>query len=302
VSLGAGDGTRGAGGAARPSLARHAAAGEVSPVHPVRPCPACGECHLPEAIRAALDTCPGCGHHHRIGAARRAELLLDGGALEEWDRELRPRDPLEFVDLLPYPARLAAAQRQTGLSDAALTGRGEIEGRPVGVALLDFGFIGGSMGEVVGERVARAMERSAAHAIPFVAVCASGGARMQEGILSLMQMAKTSIARTRLAEVPVPYVSILANPCMGGVMASFAGTADVILAEPGATIGFAGARVISQATHEAMPEGFQTAEFMLEHGLIDAVVPRAELRAGIARLLQLYPVPSAAGIGWRDLA
>ncbi|HEV3231706.1 MAG TPA: acetyl-CoA carboxylase carboxyltransferase subunit beta [Candidatus Dormibacteraeota bacterium] len=281
-------------------------------MRPAKPCPACGDCHLPAAIADALQCCPGCGHHHRIGARERIRQLLDpphgsgsagapdDGGLEEWDRELRPRDPLEFVDLTPYRDRVVEAQTRTGLHDALITGRGTIESRPVGVAVMDFGFIGGSMGEVVGERVARAMERSAAHAIPFIAVAASGGARMQEGLLSLMQMAKTSIARTRLAEVPVPYITVLTNPTMGGVMASFAATADVVIAEPGATVGFAGARVITQATHEALPEGFQTSEFMLDNGFVDRVVPRAELRAAIGRLLTVYPLPAAMQVGRRQ--
>jgi acetyl-CoA carboxylase carboxyl transferase subunit beta len=228
-----------------------------------------------------------------MGARGRIDLLLDPDSFEEWDAELRPRDPLGFVDLLPYPERVADAQLRTGLHEAVLTGSGTLERRNVGFAAMDFGFIGGSMGEVVGERVARAMERSAARTMPFIAIAASGGARMQEGILSLMQMAKTSIARTRLAEVPVPYISVLTDPTFGGVMASFAATGDVILAEPGANIGFAGARVISQATHEALPEGFQTSEFMLEHGFVDRIIERKHLRDALTRLLDLYPTPVA---------
>jgi acetyl-CoA carboxylase carboxyl transferase subunit beta len=228
-----------------------------------------------------------------MGARDRIALLLDPDSFEEWDSGLRSRDPLAFVDLLPYPERLADAQLRSGLYEAVLTGGGMLDGRPVGFAAMDFGFIGGSMGEIVGERVARAMERSAARTTPFIVITASGGARMQEGILSLMQMAKTSIARTRLAEVPVLYISVLTDPTFGGVMASFAATGDVILAEPGANIGFAGARVISQATHEELPEGFQTSEFMLEHGFVDRIVPRSELREALARLLDLYPVPVA---------
>jgi acetyl-CoA carboxylase carboxyl transferase beta subunit len=265
-------------------------------VSPVPGCPVCGECHAPAAIAANLHLCPGCAHHYRLGWRARVDHLLDAGQIDEWDRELRPSDPLEFTDLIPYVDRLARAEAATGLRDAVVTGAGAIEGRPVGLAVMDFGYIGGSMGQVVGERVARAMERSAARAMPFIAITASGGARMQEGILSLMQMAKTSIARSRLAEVPVPYISILTNPTMGGVMASFAASADIILAEPGATIGFAGERVITQATHEQVPHGFQTSEFMLEHGFVDRVVDRRELRQALTRLLAFYPVARAEGL------
>lgn len=267
---------------------RHQRSGAAG-VRPVPGCPACGECRLPEEIAASLHVCPGCGHHFRIDAKTRLAQLLDESGFEEWDRELRPRDPLQFVDVVPYSRRTIEAHTRTGLHDAVITGTGRLDGHTVGLAVMDFGYIGGSMGEVVGERVARAMERSAARAMPFIAVTSSGGARMQEGLLSLMQMAKTSIARTRLAEVPVVYISVLANPTVGGVMASFASSADVILAEPGATIGFAGARVISQATHEEIPPGFQTSEFMLEHGFIDKVVDRRELTHALSRLLELYP-------------
>jgi len=264
-------------------------------LRPVGGCPRCGECHLPNAIAANLGVCPGCGHHYRVDARARLRQLLDDLALfEEWDRELRPRDPLGFVDTVGYQDRVKEAHSRTGLHDAVITGAGQIDGRAVGIAVMDFGYIGGSMGEVVGERIARAMERSAARAMPFIAVTSSGGARMQEGLLSLMQMAKTSIARSRLAEVPVVYISVLTDPTVGGVMASFASSADVIIAEPGATIGFAGARVISQATHEELPLGFQTSEFMLEHGFIDKVVDRGNLRDALSRLLALYPVAANA--------
>ena len=261
-----------------------------------RPCPGCGDCHLPAAIAAEGGVCPTCDHHYRIGWRQRMEMLLDRDSFEEWDRELRPRDLLGFVDVMAYSDRLARAHHATGLHDAIVSGAGRVDGVPIGIAVMEFGFVGGSMGEVVGERIARAMERSAARGTPFVAVTASGGARMQEGLMSLMQMAKTSIARSRLAEVPVPYVTILTDPTMGGVMASFAASADAILAEPGATIGFAGARVISQATHEEIPDGFQTAEFMLDHGFVDRVVPRRELRATLSRLLRLYPAVPVADL------
>jgi acetyl-CoA carboxylase carboxyl transferase subunit beta len=264
-------------------------------VNPVRPCPRCGECHLPAAIAANSHLCPGCAHHYRIGCRTRLGQILDAD-FEEWDTELRAGDPLGFVDLVPYTDRQQRAAGSTGLTEAVITGAGRLMDQPIGVAVMDFGYIGGSMGQVVGERVARAMERSAARAMPFIAVTASGGARMQEGILSLMQMAKTSIARSRLADVPVPYISVLTDPTMGGVMASFAASADVILAEPGATIGFAGERVITQATHEQVPPGFQTSEFMLEHGFVDKVVDRRELRQALGRLVTLYPVPRRAAL------
>jgi acetyl-CoA carboxylase carboxyl transferase subunit beta len=268
--------------------------GNVGRVVPIPACPTCGECRLRGEIDSNLGLCPGCGHHYRVRARTRLEQLLDLDSFLEWDDELRPRDDLEFIDLLPYPQRLSDASRKSGLDEAVVTGSGRIEGQAVGIAVMDFGFIGGSMGVVVGEKVARAMERSASWAIPFVAVTASGGARMQEGLMSLIQMAKTSVVRSRLAEVPVPYISVLTNPTMGGVMASFAASADVILAEPGATIGFAGARVILQATHEELPPGFQTSEFMYDHGFIDLVVPRPHLRDQLSQLLALYPVPKAA--------
>jgi acetyl-CoA carboxylase carboxyl transferase beta subunit len=267
--------------------------GDLTSVTPVAGCPACGECHLETAIAANLGVCLGCGYHYRIGARTRLAQLVDAGSFEEWDGDLRPRDSLEFVDVQPYPERLAQARRRSGLEEAVLTGAGRMDGMALGLALMDFGFIGGSMGVVVGERVARAMERSAARGMPFLAVTSSGGARMQEGLLSLLQMAKTSVARSRLANVPVPYITVLTDPTVGGVMASFAASADVILAEPGATVGFAGARVIRQATHEELPPGFQTSEFMLDHGFIDRVVPRPELKTQVSRLLGLYPVPRA---------
>ena len=267
---------------------------ELRSVVPARPCPRCGGCVSKAVISANSGLCPECGHHYRLGARERLRQLVDEASFHEWDRDLRPSDPLEFVDLVPYVDRIAEAQQRTKLNDAVLTGEGFILQERVGIAVMDFNYVGGSMGQVVGERVARAMERSAARTMPFIAVTASGGARMQEGILSLMQMAKTSIARSRLAEVPVLYISVLTDPTMGGVMASFASSADVILAEPGAMIGFAGERVITQATHEAVPAGFQTSEFMLEHGFVDRVVDRRDLRTALARLVAMYPVPRSA--------
>jgi acetyl-CoA carboxylase carboxyl transferase subunit beta len=266
----------------------------MSGVVPVKGCPKCGDCHLPVEIDANFGVCPGCGYHYKLGARPRLEQMLDEDSFEEWDGDLRATDPLEFVDVVPYTERLSTATRKSGMDDAVITGSGRIDGMTIGIAVMDFSFIGGSMGVVVGEKISRAMERSASRAMPFVAVTASGGARMQEGLMSLVQMAKTSVARARLAEVPVPYITILTDPTVGGVMASFAASADVIFAEPGATVGFAGARVISQATHEEFPEGFQTSEFMRDHGFIDLVVPRPEMREQVSRLLGLYPTPRAA--------
>jgi acetyl-CoA carboxylase carboxyl transferase subunit beta len=245
-------------------------------------------------IESNQGVCPGCGHHYQLRARTRLAQMLDEDSFVEWDGDLRATDPLEFIDLVPYTERLSSASRKSGLDDAVITGSGKVEGMTIGIAVMDFSFIGGSMGVVVGEKISRAMERSASRATPFVAVTASGGARMQEGLMSLVQMAKVSVSRARLAEVPVPYITILTNPTVGGVMASFAASADVILAEPGATVGFAGARVIRQATHEELPEGFQTSEFMRDHGFIDLVVPRREMREHVSRLLGLYPTPRAA--------
>src|SRR5258708_35027184 len=183
----------------------------MSSIAVIPPCPTCGECHLGAEIAGNLNLCPGCGHPYRGQARSRLDQMLDAGSFAEWDDDLRPRDDLSFVDLIPYPERIADASRKSGLDEAVVTGSGRIEGTNIGVAVMDFGFIGGSMGVVVGEKVARAMERSASWAMPFVAVTASGGARMQEGLMSLVQMAKTSVARARLAEVPVADIAVLPN-------------------------------------------------------------------------------------------
>jgi acetyl-CoA carboxylase carboxyl transferase subunit beta len=237
--------------------------------------------------------CPSCGHHFRMSAGERIDLLLDPGTFEERDAGLTAVDRLGFHDDRPYPDRIEASQIKTGLRDAVVWGVGRIDGHRVAIGIFDFRFMGGSMGSVVGEKLARCFEAALAERIPAVVVSASGGARMQEGTLSLMQLAKTTAPLVHLDASGVPFISILTDPTTGGVLASFASVADVILAEPGALIGFAGARVASDTVGEEMPPGFQTAEFLLEHGFVDAVVPRPELRSSLARLLRLLPVPAA---------
>jgi acetyl-CoA carboxylase carboxyl transferase subunit beta len=218
-------------------------------------------------------------------------MVLDEGTFVEHDEGLVPEDPLEFVDERPYPARVDEAQRRTGMPEAIITGTGGIEGRQAVVGAMEFGFLGGSMGAVVGEKVARSAERAGALPCPLIVFSASGGARMQEGALSLLQMAKTSVALGRLSDAGVPFISVLCDPTTGGVAASFAFQGDTILAEPGALIGFAGRRVIEQTIRQKLPEGFQTAEFLLEHGLLDAIVPRSDLRSTLGRLLRLFSAP-----------
>ena len=263
-------------------------------------CPQCGAVLYRARLEQNLFVCPECGHHNRIGAEEYVGLLLDDGDREELGRELRSADPLGFVDLKAYPERLEAAERQTGRGDAVITLGGELDGIPVGLAVMDFEFIGGSMGSVVGEKIARLSRRSLERNEPLLIVSASGGARMMEGILSLMQMAKTSAVLARLHEAGVPYVSILTNPTMGGVTASYAMLGDIILAEPGALIGFAGPRVIEQTIKQELPAGFQRSEFLLEHGMVDAIVDRRELKSTVARMLRHMlgmPAPAANGNG-----
>ncbi|GAA5513524.1 acetyl-coenzyme A carboxylase carboxyl transferase subunit beta [Deinococcus carri] len=248
-------------------------------------CPQCKQGLYNRDLEANSFVCPKCGHHFRLDAGQRLDVLLDEGTFEQQSGRVRPTDPLEFRDIEAYPERLARAQKKTGRPDAILTGRGTIHGLPVTVAAMDFAFSGGSMGSVVGEEIARAAEAAAVAGTPFVLVAASGGARMQESALSLMQMAKTTVALEGLAARGLPYISILSDPTTGGVTASFATIADVIVAEPGALIGFAGPRVIQQTIRQHLPEGFQRAEFLLAHGMVDDVVDRREHRAYLARLL-----------------
>jgi acetyl-CoA carboxylase carboxyl transferase subunit beta len=249
-------------------------------------CPQCSEILYRARLEQSAYVCPNCGHHMRIGAEDYIRLLMDDGAYEELGQELRSADPLHFVDLRPYPERLAAAEEKTPSGDAVRTVVGTLDELPVGLAVMDFDFIGGSMGSVVGERIARLGRRCLAEAEPLLIVSASGGARMMEGILSLMQMAKTSAVLAQLHEDGVPFISILTNPTTGGVTASYAMLGDVILAEPGALIGFAGPRVIEQTIKQELPEGFQRSEFLLEHGMVDAIIDRRELKATTARLLR----------------
>ena len=246
-------------------------------------CDACGHIDIREKFERALNVCPECGHHRRFSAEEYIELLTDEGTWRELYANLRSGDPLKFEN---YPQRLTAAYKKVGGSDAIFTGSGRLEGSPLHLGVMNFAFMGGSMGSVVGEKIARLARRSAEKRVPLVLVCTSGGARMQEGVFSLMQMAKTSAAIAQLYALAVPYITILTNPTTGGVSASFAMQGDAILAEPGAVIGFAGQRVIKQTIGQDLPAGWQTAEFLLEKGQIDEVVPRASLRETTARLLR----------------
>jgi acetyl-CoA carboxylase carboxyl transferase subunit beta len=249
-------------------------------------CPQCNEIVYREKLRENWNVCPNCGHHLRLSADGYVQLLIDEGTFREHDRDLRSADPLNFVDLKPYRDRLAAAERKSAHGDAALTGDGELDGIPVSLGVMDFSFIGGSMGSVVGEKLAQAGLRALEKKTPFIIVSQSGGARMMEGIFSLMQMAKTSAVLAQLDEAGLPYLSILTDPTTGGVTASYAMLGDVNLAEPNALIGFAGPRVIEQTIKQELPDGFQRAEFLLEHGMLDEIVDRRQLKASISRLLR----------------
>jgi acetyl-CoA carboxylase carboxyl transferase subunit beta len=254
-------------------------------------CPSCGEMLFNKQLDKVLRVCPVCGHHFRLSAETRLEQLLDHGTFRERDGGLQSVDPLAFVDQKSYPDRVAAAQLATGMRDAAVWGIGTIEGRRVAMCVMDFGFMGGSMGTVVGEKVTRAAEAALAERVPLVIVSASGGARMQEGTLALMQLAKTVAALERLRVARVPYVSVMSDPTTGGVFASFAVLGDVNLAEPNALIGFAGARVTAGTIAQELPPGFQRSEFLFEHGFVDRVVHRSALRAELAGLLRfLVPI------------
>jgi acetyl-CoA carboxylase carboxyl transferase subunit beta len=246
-------------------------------------CDECGHIDIKDRFVRAFNVCPNCGHHRRITAQEYIDLFVDEGSWHELDGKLRSADPLEFEH---YKQRLEAAIKKAGPLEAVRTGFGRLDGMPIDLAVMDFNFMGGSMGSVVGEKIARLTRRSAERRIPLIVVSASGGARMQEGVLSLMQMAKTSVEVARLHAARVPFISILTNPTTGGVSASYAMQGDVIVAEPGAVVGFAGPRVIKQTIGQDLPAGFQTAEFLLEHGMIDAVVPRSELRDTTAQLLR----------------
>jgi acetyl-CoA carboxylase carboxyl transferase beta subunit len=249
-------------------------------------CKGCDRRYVLERYEQALRVCPWCGHHGQVPAPTRAAQLADAGSLEILTFELGDRDPLGFDDGEPYPNRVAEARLKTGLDEAFLIARATVGGRPVVLACMEFGFLGGSLGSAAGELFARGCEIAVGEGRSLVAVCSSGGARMQEGIASLAQMARCSAGVSAVSRAGLAYVSVLADPCFGGVSASFAVQADVIVAEPGARIGFAGGRVIEQAAHETLPEGFQTAEFLLSHGMVDQVVDRRELQPLVATLLR----------------
>jgi acetyl-CoA carboxylase carboxyl transferase subunit beta len=269
--------------------------GESSPARKVQiaeglwiKCDSCKEIIYRQEVERGGRVCPKCRYPFRISARERLQQLADAGSFEERDAGLASGDPLAFKDTKRYRDRVKAAREKTGAEDAVVTGLARIGGQPAVLAVFEFGFLGGSMGSVVGEKLTRAIEHAIDKHVPVVIVSASGGARMQEGILSLMQMAKTSAALERLGAAGLPYVSVLTDPTTGGVIASFAMLGDVILAEPRALIGFAGPRVIEQTIRQPLPEGFQRSEFLLEHGQLDAIVERRELKETLRRLLAFF--------------
>jgi acetyl-CoA carboxylase carboxyl transferase subunit beta len=250
-----------------------------------RKCGGCGETHPAESLVEQFEVCPSCGFHHRLSVQGWCRLLLDDGALDSWDQHLLPTDPLGFSDGVSYRDRVAAAQKSTNAPEAVETGRALLEGRPVAFGAYNFSFMGGSMGSVVGERITRLFERATSLDLPVVLLQASGGARMQEGILSLMQMAKMVAAMDRLSSAKLPFISVLCDPTTGGVAASCALLGDVNVAEPGALIGFAGPRVIASTIRQKLPEGFQRSEFLLSHGMVDLIISRLEMKAVLSTLL-----------------
>jgi len=254
-------------------------------------CEKCGQIVWRKALEDNFQVCPKCGHHGRLDARARLTMLFDDGQFEEFDQRLVSTDPLEFVDSKKYTDRLSASQEATHLRDAIISAAGNMNGRRVHVCAMELKFVGGSMGTVVGEVITRAIERSLEQKIPLIIFSASGGARMQEGAISLMQMAKISGALMRLDEAGVPYISVLTDPTTGGVTASFAMLGDLNIAEPGAQIGFAGPRVIEQTIRQKLPAGFQTSEFLLQHGFLDAVVKRADLKNYLSKALDFFVSP-----------
>jgi acetyl-CoA carboxylase carboxyl transferase subunit beta len=250
-------------------------------------CDACGAVVARADWEKNWNVCPGCAQHDALPVKRRFELLLDKGSWKELDGDLTPQDPLAFTDAKKYRDRLRSTYKSSGLRDAFISGVGTIEGRPVSLGCFAFEFMGGSMGSVVGEKVARVFDRAFERRIPAIVLSSTGGARMQEGIFSLMQMAKTSAALHRFRAVRKPYISVMLHPTTGGVAASFAWLGDVIIAEPKALIGFAGPRVIEQTIREKLPPGFQRSEFLIEHGMIDAIVQRSEMRQRLSQILAL---------------
>jgi acetyl-CoA carboxylase carboxyl transferase subunit beta len=257
-------------------------------------CAHCKELIYSKEYENTKKVCPKCGHHFRLGAYERVNVLLDEGSFEELNSNLVTGDPLHFTNTTEtYKAKSDQTRLKTGLKEAIVTGFGALEGMPLALAVCDFNYLGGSMGSVFGEKLVRLVEEAIERRVPLLAVSASGGARMHEGMFSLMQMAKTTAAFARLGEAGLPFFSLLVDPCMGGVIASYASVADVIIAEPGALLGFAGPRVIEQVTKQKLPVDFQTAEFFLDHGMVDQVVSRKELRPVLARLLRFYGLAAA---------
>jgi acetyl-CoA carboxylase carboxyl transferase subunit beta len=256
-------------------------------------CVSCNETLLSKDVEHNLNVCPKCGHHYRITARKRLELLLDAGSFQEHDAGMVSVDCLNFKDTKSYQSRIDAALAKGGSKDAIICGSGLVEGTPVHISVFDFSFMGGSMGSVVGEKITRSIERALAEHTPVIIVSASGGARMQESILSLMQMAKTSAALAKLAEAGLPFVSILTDPTTGGVTASFAMLGDINMSEPKALIGFAGPRVIEQTIRQKLPEGFQRAEYLLDHGMVDIIVERSKMKSQLSSILKMLYRPAA---------
>jgi acetyl-CoA carboxylase carboxyl transferase subunit beta len=250
-------------------------------------CEGCKQILWKKDLDGNFQCCPKCGYHFKMGSRARLEMLFDDGKYTEHDANLVSTDPLSFKDSKSYRDRLKKAEKETGLTDALITGEGRIEGGPLMACAMEFSFIGGSMGAVVGEKITRAIDRCIAQKLPLVIVSCSGGARMMEGAISLMQMAKISAGLARLDEIRKPFISVLTDPTTGGVTASYAMLGDLNIAEPGALIGFAGPRVIEQTIRQKLPEGFQRAEFLLAHGMIDAIVPRREMKSYIARSMRM---------------
>jgi acetyl-CoA carboxylase carboxyl transferase subunit beta len=250
-------------------------------------CNSCNEIIYRKVIERNLQVCPKCNYHFQIPALRRIECVVDPGTFVEYDANIISTDPLEFKDSKRYPSRVKESQEKTGHKDAIVCGEGRIEGHPAMIGIFEFNFMGGSLGSVVGEKITRLIEQAVEKKMTVIIFCASGGARMQEGILSLMQMAKTSAALAKLHEARIPYISVLTDPTTGGVSASIAMLGDIILAEPKAMIGFAGPRVIKETIRAELPEGFQRAEYLLEHGMVDLIVERKDLRRTLASLLEM---------------
>ncbi len=251
-------------------------------------CPTCSEIMYKTDMEEGLFTCKKCSYHFRIGSKEYIRIILDEGSFEETNQNIRSKDPLEFTDTKDYPTRIAESYKKTGLNDAITTGTGTLKGRKVSFACMNFSFIGGSMGSVVGEKIYRAAKIALDKKMPFILISASGGARMQESVLSLMQMAKTSAILAELDEAGIPFISILTDPTTGGVTASFAMLGDVNIAEPGALIGFAGPRVIEETIRKKLPVGFQRAEFLLEHGFIDKIINRKVLRDSLSVIVEWF--------------